>query len=597
MKIQASASFQVSERPFLQMTQPVLEDGGTITNAAGVTLGAVAGALPSSVPVTMVQTTPSPLPLPPGVRPVSDYFNISAAEDVYVSFETPFILGIPVPAGEPTDGLAIAVLQPTEDFRDQISEQEEEWVIFPGVYRPEDGLFLITLPFLAADGRKVVLVEHPAFIDTAQQQLLVQPQAAMQHGLAKQSTIAKAATTNFLVLCLNFPNPNDCGSAQESAIAQALQDAYTDFIGLGYTSAPRLMGPNANLSINPPTNPPPYKYWAYIYPSGSNCNALGTYSVGTGMLRICLSANASIGQKEIDTIRHEFFHAIQFAYPAMLATYPNDELWITEGTAEAATRSLSQMERNDTVYPLHVIDVAITEKGAGQKLYHYHAQDFWVYRGQFMSSGMDMLIDLFDLGAELSEVETWIGGPADFDEAYWGWVKNQIMHEEATTDLGNGHGNYCEFNPSVLEARFSVGELGGFAYSTDDPGEVALPPLTARTIELKDNQGGEDARIIVLEMDGTLSSNPDLYYKIYKEKEPGCEALPEGEPRILEETETGNFVVLLANRSRTDNIEFRVEIEELAECDFGACLPPPDLCDNGTELCDLLPPGGLGPLP
>jgi hypothetical protein len=178
----ASASFQVSGRPFLHMTQPVLTDGGTITNADGVTLGAVTGALPAPMSVAMTQTAPSALPLPSGVRPVSDYFNISATEDTYVSFETPFILGIPVPAGEPTDGLAVAVLQPTEDFLDAARQQDEQWIIFPGVYRPEEDLFLVALPFLTADGRDIVLVEHPAFVDTAQQSV----------------TSKSASTTDFL---------------------------------------------------------------------------------------------------------------------------------------------------------------------------------------------------------------------------------------------------------------------------------------------------------------------------------------------------------------------------------------------------------------
>ena len=142
----AQAGLQLPLGPAL-----ALSDGGVVTGVDGVSLGAIAGTLTTTLNISIDHTTaPTPTILTdPQVH--GAYYHIAADENViYCEQGKGFILGLPVPNGVPTDTLAIATISP----------QSDDWAILNGLYDVESELMLVSLSSLTEAGETAALIER-----------------------------------------------------------------------------------------------------------------------------------------------------------------------------------------------------------------------------------------------------------------------------------------------------------------------------------------------------------------------------------------------------------------------------------------------------
>ena len=432
-----------------------LTPGNTIIAQDGVVIGALEGSIDESVKLTLSPGAKNYPPLPKNAALVSEVYDLAAERDVYASGD--FLVALPVPAGADTTQLALAFLSLPEDHNEDVTEPV--WQLISGVYDPKSQYFITTLPFIAAEGRMVALVQSPAYTS---------PELAATPELKPQQS-----TTGFKVSCQNFDDDElnnrnlSCSSSDEADLEQVLEDAYADMNALGF-AAPYLQREidTQASSFNP--NNPNIVFGPYLaslqpfrdveadearWPCGSrdDITNLGGYSSGSKSFFVCIGRNG-VTTGAADTARHEFFHATQYGYKAVRDN--SRKSWIMEGSASSSENSGSSMARN-TGRPYHKIDVSLSAHD-NEELYQYHAQDFWVYLGNRESLGLAHLQRFFIKGANDSSVNSTIAqsvpGFSGLSDAYWAWAKNQAF--EKTTDLG---GNFttttCTLDTRMANAR------------------------------------------------------------------------------------------------------------------------------------------------
>ncbi len=542
-------------------TSGTLTDGGTFTGVDGLTIGAMPGTLTQTIEVTIASMNAPQEALPMNTQLVLGHYQVSSDLDLVPPLDKPFILGIPVPGGGLTQTLAVAMLVPTADFLDTDPGQSHQWLLSPGVYDPATAMFMTTLSTLPDSGFGVALVENPAMDST-----LAGPARALSSG----------TTPGFFAACIGFASPADCGPAQQDAIEaaadQALIDYNDDFFGMGF-KLPKLLGMSAGTSLSPPQAKQPFDtFFVYIYANGTEgCTpgVLGYYSPSTGLLVVCHSPGAPITDVQRSVLRHEYFHAIQYAYDSIY-----DPLWlgtavpenfIIEGTATAAEESLFTMKRASVIpFSLHPVDVPLTEESsnavfqlAGEQ-YEYKAQDFWVFLGEKNGWWLDYLIGLFERGAWVEDVVQEFGD-GEYLEPYWDWAKNQVM--EKTIDFGGALGTACELEAQlVLEP-----ELFEFKWDTHALHPVTVGPLDTIVVEVVFDLEYDFAFGWVYVTDP--NQNPDaqqaLRYKFFEEAEAGCEGIPDGPRTYLDvKPEPKRYYVVISNidYDKTNNYTIQFEV-------------------------------------
>src|SRR5262249_45357765 len=153
---------------------------------------------------------------------------------------------------------------------------------------------------------------------------------------------------------------------------------------------------------------------------------------------LCARPGNPIDGGEKETLIHEFFHAVEFTYPAVLFDHDFwrlDEPWIIEGMAEASVYSypVTKMQRSPYFGEnnLKKVDQDLTQGVAGDKVYEeYLAQDFWVYVGLSQGQSLAYLGPLLSVGGAHQKgidfaLKTLFN--KSLSELYWGWVKHQSV--------------------------------------------------------------------------------------------------------------------------------------------------------------------------
>lgn len=558
-----------------------LANGAILSGPGGMKIGAVAGALDSTEPITLATVAAPTTALPSGLVPRSAVYRIDGAHDVVLAMETPLIVSIPVAAGADGGHLALAYLLPPGQTNDT-GAAGEQWALLPAVYDAAQNVIFAKLAYLAAHGRQMVVVENT--------DLYSPPNAAAVRATAAPDD------TGFWAFCLLYTNPGDCTPGTRADV-----EAYLDFIydrmvnTYGFTGKPRLTDTNFQVvttSGGYTITTTIQRYSTSIFPeTGPYCaGAAGYYTPETGTLVLCRAPGAAITGETEKTLAHEYFHATEFAYQRVWddRLTQQDEDWVIEGMAHSASEShlLPTMKRSSAfgLTNLHTVDTALNQGTVEEpSLVEYLAQDFWVYLGQRHSRDMSYLGPLLAQGGTktasmAAAVSAEFGAP--FADLYWGWVRNQVF--ECTYDLGGGLGNPCELNTNALTG----GATAVFTYTAAasqypfTTTYVTLPPLTAAVVEIvfPHTKTGAFVQVGYAECANIADPNAEaacvldtqklVHARIYEQGEVNCavDILPgmippfEGE-RFLAPGVGKRFFVVVANGDHTQAHEFNIFVE------------------------------------
>ncbi|MDX1665044.1 MAG: FG-GAP repeat protein, partial [Candidatus Promineifilaceae bacterium] len=416
-------------------TTGVLVDGGVVGNDDGVKLGAVAGSLDGDLPVSLLRHGAPLEPLPEAATRVGDFYLVAASRQVVQPLASSFILALPVPEGADSTRLAVALHSRVDGLLDQEQESGHYWNVIPGVYDPDAQLLLAQLPALSPLANVVALVEHPDMETPVT-------------GSAAAAGPANGPAPKFAVLCAY----HDCADSLKQEITQELTNNFFDFSSNHGYPAPRIQGTSSDMSLDPPhVGQPSATYYASILPdTHSACwdkqgNLVeGRYSPNNAELITCFApSTTTLTDFHRETVRHEYFHALQYAYDNVRTDWANGdrEQWIIEGMAEAAVNSGSAWARTDA-FAIRPVDKGLRLTGGSLK---YQAQDFWVFYGNnLVVGGLERLKPILERGATYEDVIAEVV----FHDAYTLWVRNQAI--EKNDDMDNALGAPCELEVDAV---------------------------------------------------------------------------------------------------------------------------------------------------
>jgi hypothetical protein len=475
-----------------------LSDGGSVV-AVGALLATASGTLSQPLPVWLVETPPPPEPLDADTVAVGPFYDVGAECPTWAPSQTPFVVGLPLPEGVDPERLRVAVRTPASSLFDA-ADTQPVWQRVGGSVDVERGLFLVTLGLLDSLGNVLVLVSEqgpaPAITRAPQPAAPLRP---------------------FAVSCINVP-AGTCGDADEARVAALLQEAAIDLSAQGFRD-PALANPVPNLGPRVPggelevvfRDAPLYATIFITGTQGAGCvdpNDASRlypafYDPSLRSITFCGDDMEQIPEDRLrQYVRHELFHAIQFAYPNVAPGQPRDH-WVIEGTATMAMSSVGgSVQRASTYMPLRPADTPLNRAIFPAHTLDYQAQDFWVHL--FTSTSpivalrrtlpLGELATFFERGATTRAVaETLRGGllrlsSASLGSEYWAWAKNQAFEK---TDVTFAHASSEPWE--VLHCRCEP--------------QLTSPPLLASTgaplSEFTFGDGSAGKRGVIL---GTLES-------------------------------------------------------------------------------------------
>ena len=240
---------------------------------------------------------------------------------------------------------------------------------------------------------------------------------------------------------------------------------------------------------------------------------------------------------------HELFHAVQHSYAGSFRLTSYD--WVSEGTADAAVASDTEMHRTPIDDP-RPVNVPLT---SFEGFYPYQAQDFWVYLfqanhralplgelGSFLKRGLTTELVAQVLASPPSTFYLGLGGE------YWIWVKNQVLEKTVNFDG-------ALTNPCVLELALigrSPTDGADITWPASDHVFGDLEGLQAKLVKIQFTTAVNNVTITA---EGGGGENV-LAYKVFRNGEPDCadpNKVPDGK-RQFESVAAGDLVyVLLAD--------------------------------------------------
>lgn len=547
-----------------------LEPGATTVTEEGVYLGAPEGALegPRAFSVEAVA-----MPSDTAGFPNADTLGAFIALDVEGDFETPedapLLLGLPVPAGADTGRLALAVLMPAETIHNDtqgLGENDpdpvvrDSWVLVPGAYDPEGERLVVALTELPVGGITSVVVASGAFGSPPVGASLEEQQGDFE----------------FVARCVGFDDlgrADECTSADETFMTNELESAFLDLEALGFRP-PKLALEYEFASLQPPSVSV-RRYVAELHPfvtageDGDLClvndegrGNHGRYTASLRRVAVCwgepvatLRGTGYDGGR-IDVLRHEYFHAIQYAYGDSATS------WFKESTSVVAEDSLASMVR-DTGRGVRDVDVQMNADA--QK---YNLQDFWVYLGMRFGIGLADLIPFLEAGGDAAALESVFASdyPAlgGLDGAYWAWAKNQSFEKEFALG-GNGFAVQCDLDTGgaggtfALEGSVTPGALTFDHAAPDSDLVVGLPPLTSRVYQLVFPHGSSGGYSTTV----TVSGGAEVRSKFYDPADRGslaCVGDPDSDslPLTVTGAQDETRYLLVANSGATGDVDVTI---------------------------------------
>ncbi|MFL5270163.1 MAG: FG-GAP repeat protein [Stellaceae bacterium] len=551
-----------TEPPPPDVCQPPFALTGELTNdsvvsdPSGVLLGAVDNTLAKPLQV-WIHEVPAPTEaLFAGAAPLGAFYNIGAECTTFAPRQTPFVAALPVPEGTDASSLGAAALVSAKYMLDGPTSGEF-WQPLAGTYDPDRRLYFVALGALTGEGSTIVLVGRSDLQPT--------PPAGDKRRRGRLGAATGEDNITFAVDCIGFVDPDIqqklCGLEQIQAVRDALITAYNKYKRHGFPT-PALY--NKEISLNDDG-----KFeisedlllfeGIYIRQRDDACadyagfytQARYEYIIGAGTITFCVDPDGFPSPELLNTYaHHELFHAVQHSYTNSFSTTSYD--WVTEGTAEAAVASDTEMHRTPTRDP-RPVNVPLTSPtgapGTAGRFYPYQAQDFWVYLFQANHRALPLseLGSFLERGRSTESVAQVLASPPStfyfgLGGEYWGWVKNQVL--EKTVDFDGALQNPC-----VLEhSRFDKSGKGGayMSWPASDHVFGSLEGLQAMLVTIEFTTAANNVTITA---EGGGGENV-LAYKVFRDGEPDCAdpiKSPDGK-REFESVAQGDLVyVLLAD--------------------------------------------------
>jgi hypothetical protein len=411
-----------------------LVNDSVIEHPSGAVLGAVENAVLDALPVWIHEVQAPAEPLFAGAMPVGAYYNIGAVRTTSLPIDTPFAVGLPVPATANPSRLGLAGLVASEHVLDGTSTGLV-WVPVTGFHDTESGLYVVDLGALAIEGHTIVLIEHPD-LAAAHRQDSASAQRLVGTSFNFEVTCYLTNCTETLQRTLDqlerahaeysksFPEPHlkrkQWHYCREQMIYCYLGDA----------------GRYKGISL--------YKESAMPSPLCDYAPAATTGYPFIPSINFCIEVEGHALDYFDATVSHELFHAYQYGLDPVWWQYVKHQMqyWIIEATAEAAGGSLTSLitppassvirDWTNSLVSVRRIDLSFTVPNDPQDSYNYEAQDFWVYLAELRQLSLGYLKYMLEQGATAADVDGQITlhFNSSLADEYWGWVKNQLMLED-----------------------------------------------------------------------------------------------------------------------------------------------------------------------
>lgn len=515
--------------------QTLLDNGGTVFGPNGVGIHAMSNTLDAPVDISIATTFAPPEAMDSRVIVQSDYYLIGADRNVTISKLSPFVVSFPVPQDVDTTHLALAIRIPAELVNDT-EQTGMQWSYLSGRYDADEGTFVALLPYISADDFVHALVTHPGYSSPLTTDFTV---AQTDNTVITQAV--GGGISDFTVKCsldiFAYCTPDFY--LQISSITRA---AYLEYISLGFREPDLAIESNYyDFSSNS------YQADAYIIHVAHNelnilCkNKYGFYDPLLFGIVLCVApdenGNLSVPLDLAETIRHELFHAIQYAYSetkSLVLWGLTRHDWFIEGTATAAEFSYIDDGPGDASmfrsqhYPAYPIyeslrsDIRTDQSILGIETLKYAAQDFWVYVGRSAGLDMNYLIPILEHGPTLNNISAYL--PTDvgaLGQAYWSWIKNATFERVIETDVMHiDEVAPCQLAKSIVYSDDVLIPTHGVpwtfaAYNRDDLFPLlTVSPLSSRLVRIEQSDGFPP-EIAISSIVSSLG--PDIRIKVYSE--------------------------------------------------------------------------------
>ena len=553
--------------------ETTLESGGTATQN-GVHLMASEGAVENPIEVK-VQNASDPTdetPLPSEAKGVGDFYRVSGQRNLEISADSdPLYIALPVPDGVDETNLAVAIRVSRKQVQgDNLpSGKNHFWTVVSAVYHPARDLLVLPINFVAKEGNAFAVVESSEY-DSPEMTAENEDSETRDQGLIrtrKQYFLKKLfeevkeffeegvkKKEDFFVKCRGGFDDGDCGSSEKSKVREYLNRVYEDLVsdfknlGLKRTVPGRKVDGEQG------------RYYVYVIRKNGTANACGGGNGGmyNSLLNIGTTCYNGSGDPSEKTTRMEFFHAIQYNYPAISwSKLPKKRpLWVVEGTASFienpdsdATTAIRDDGRN-----YRPVDEVLTLQDKSDNP-AYTVQDFWVYFiNERDSTPKDKLRPFFEKQSGMPNrvtVEKLAELYPEFQDLYWKWVRNQAVEAKnldgdpipEDADAGTPPRKPCLFNDDATIKSFEK-KITYDAAGQNDLTETLVideaPKAEAVKITLKNT--GMDAAAITAERTDPGSGRAKFYRKrsdssveCWSNDSPGKiqKALAPGEEKVL----------------------------------------------------------------
>lgn len=480
---------------------PQLKSGELFISESGVAVGAPVGSLAAPVTLILESVGMPAIPLPAGLEAVGEAWRIGAAESTDPSPGTQFTIGLARPAGENPDLLQIALLLPADSTLD--GPGTDMWTVLRTQHDPARDLLYTGAAVLLPEGSLYALVRLATAVAAggSASTKAVSPDSVQSHKLVWTSSpnpLVEARCSSEFIPPVTNCTPDDLRLLEED-----FENFYTELISIGYPFPALQRRVTHNSALAPPYDVEYGPFQVLVRPCEvtramssleTGSSFWGVYDTIHETLESCIASFdvSSSDDERRATLRHELFHAFQFAFGVVFNTDRNthkDIRSFIEGQATAATFSNSASLSRESTWEWY--DHFLNPLGdGGRDDYAYRAQDFWVYLGQRLGRGLDLFLPFLRRGPLPEQVDTAFRldirdpGIPDLGSAFFAWGRNQMMEADVLLP-GSGYGPYSTLlggrcSPQHYDKGNPWPEFPGFigddhrpiSYDPDHPGTL-----------------------------------------------------------------------------------------------------------------------------
>ena len=532
-------SFRSLEDGTIEATGSGLQPGSFIKGTDGVTVGATENAIEEAIDISIQReiTTDHLAPFPDGIQAHGEYYRVFATTRAVTLPGESFLVGVPVPEGIEVEHLALAIHTPPDLIVGHGKQPAgPTWSFVDGFFDPDSRLLFGVVGALNQQGQVMAIAEHDSFV--TRQTGNGQELGGLRNGNFLLRPARLQQGVEFEVICrpgFDLDNvPENCTQSDKEQTNQVLQQAYHDLNSYAYHSPNLYRKPRSLLNTagsSPEITPGPYVF--QLAPCSRN-DAPGRYVLGPKKAWACLGTNG-FTSGVADIIRHEYFHATQYAYSSVVQAQSRKGWWI-EGQASTMQTSFTSLKRANL--GVRNVDIEFTSDTG-----MYQAQDFWLYLAKSLNEGPDFLLPFLQNDPDAQSVNTVINNNypqlGGLGAVYWEWVKNQSF--EKAIDIGNGVlGDNCDLTTNSGGKFRAITNNPpptriDYTYAVSHPDfTMTLEPLSSKVIPIDLSALPEVSYRAQVDVE---TNDPFLMTKFYDSAHVGttdCRPVPENRSHVID---------------------------------------------------------------